>query len=745
MKVETYNSNVSIDASPQQGMNPRAIGDGGMSALAQGLGHIAQAGHAMDMRQKQIMDRQNEEEAHLWALNTMSDLRQKMLTQFEEAKNGTPDGADGFAGQQNKLYEETLQNLLKEAPNPRAKVLFETKGREFQSTFFAHALGYESNEKQRAKLQSVVDGAKLESNEIDQAANPTQVYLGLVPSRLEFISNMREDPATRAKMRDGITSHYSRTLVLAEARRDPEGTLAKIDDGTFSKLPGWNLYGDQLETLRRGVETRINSLDRSKSSVIKDAITEWKSQLLRQEVDASGNIAVTKLPFSDAEVEKALGPVAYKHWKEEEAVLPVAQKYGTGMVRNSEVYAQTVIGKVREDIASGKLSATLGNQVEDYLVKQAQLISKQRQDDAAGAADETARKIFGDDYTNGNRADQLLLREAAQIATFGLPAHRVRLLTNSEVKTLATDLSGMSLDQAQNYMRSMAEQLQPSGRLMVNVIGKDGSNTDAKRLSTQIMEELFSYGKLDKGFMFMNFTADTKYGNYFAKAMRVKNDEELTTGLPQSLVREIKTKIDEHPELKNFSRVMRMSAGTEGAGYASVLETLVRRTAYMTAGDASGPDASSLVDSIVKNVISDQVTVNNTYYVPKQDHLTGRTLDADKVDAQLKKIGDAWLGSNGQRFVPNITSANPILQRTPNFRNSVENADPSSYVWLSLSDGTGVYRAVQVRGSAGVNTPGNYQAVLDSNNQRYEVRFKDLEELTGLIKNPARQSSGRIK
>lgn len=745
MKVETYNSNVSLEGPAQSGMNPRAIGDGGMEALSRGLNQVAQVAHQEDMRQKHILDQQSEEEAKLWSLNTMSDMRQKMLTNLEEAKNNASDGADGFAGQQNQVYEGALQNILKEAPNRRAKALFEAHARDFQNTYFAHALTFESGEKQRAKLQGITDGAKSESNEIDQAGNPMATYLNLVPQRLEFIANLREDPATRAKIREGITTHYSKTLVLAEARRDPVGTLAKIDDGTYAKLPGWNLYGDQLESLRRGVEARVNRMDASQSAAVKDAYEEWKAQLARKEVDANGNLAVPEFKFSDEVVKKALGEIGFAHFKEEREFLPIAQKYTSGMALNDTGYASKAIKQIRMDIESGRLTAKLGNNLEEYVTKVAQEQETLRRKDPAAASDVAARRIFGEDYLNGNRADQLLFREAAQINNFKISSHNIRLLTDDEAKTMARDLSSMSIDKAQEWMRNLEQQLQPSGKFAVNVQGTDGANTDSKRMVSQVMEELFTHGKLDKGFMFMNFTADTKYGNYFAKAMRIKDDEQLTTGLPQTLVREIKKSIDENSDLKKFTQVMRMSAGESGAEYSSVLEKLIRRTAYMTAGDASSPDASSLVKNIVQETILNQIKTNGTYYVPSRDHITGRQLDADKIDKQLKVIGDAWINTRGERFIPNLRSSNSRLQDSPYQRDSVHAPEEGSYAWLTLEDGTGVYRAVQMRGSAGGDLPGVYAPVLDHNNQRYEVRFKELDSLVNLAKNPKLQSSGKIQ
>jgi hypothetical protein len=745
MKVETYSSNVGIDAPVAQGMNPRTISDGGMGALAQGLNQAAQAFHQEDMRQKHILDQQSEEEAKLWSLNTMSDMRQRMLVNLEDAKNNAPDGADGFAGQQNQVYESALQNILKEAPNRRAKALFEAHARDFQNTYFAHALTFESGEKQRKKLQGITDGAKSESNEIDMAANPTEAYLRLVPQRLEFIDSLREDPATRAKIKDGITTHYSKTLVLAEGRRDPVGTLAKIDDGIYAKMPGWNLYGDQLESLRRGIEARANRQESSKSALIKDAYEEWKAQLSRKEVDANGKLTPPDFGYSDADVEKALGPIAFKHYKEEREFLPIAQTYTSAMAVSDPEYAGNALKRIRSDIESGKLTAGLGNRLEEYVTKAAQENETFRKKDPAAASDIAARRIFGDDYLNGNRADQLLLREGTQIARFGTPAHNIRLLTDDEAKTMARDLSGMSVDKAQEWMRNLEAQMQPSGKIAVNFQGKDGANTDSKRLTTQVMSELFSYGKLDKGFMFMNFTADTKYGNYFAKAMRIKDDEQLTTGLPQTLTTEIKKSIDENSDLKKFTQVMRMSAGEAGAEYASVLEKLIRRTAYMTAGDASSPDASSLVKNIVEETITNQIKVNGTYYVPSRDHATGRPLDAAKIDQQLKIVGEAWLNTRGERFIPDVRSSNRIIQGSPAQAENVNNPRDGSYVWLSLEDGSGVYRAVRLRGSSGSDLPGAYAPVLDANKQRYELRFKELPELVNLLRNPKLQSSGKIR
>jgi hypothetical protein len=99
--------------------------------------------------------------------------------------------------------------------------------------------------------------------------------------------------------------------------------------------------------------------------------------------------------------------------------------------------------------------------------------------------------------------------------------------------------------------------------------------------------------------------------------------------------------------------------------------------------------------------------------------------------------------------VPVIHTKKTGLQGSQTHTDGSLNPRDGTYVWLSNSDGSGVYRAVRLMGSAQGDQPGAYAAVLDGNKQRYEILFKDLEMVSGYAKAhasaPRRISAGTIR
>lgn len=739
MKVETYNSSVLPDATPRQS-GPIEMGLGqGQAALAQGL---EQLGHAST----RLAIRKQEEDDHLWSMNAVSAFRQQHLKQFEEAKNAAPDGADGFTEQQNNYFEGNLKTMLDTAPTKRARQLAEVQAREFQQSYFAHSLQFESAERQRNRFQLQVDGAKLESNEIDMAANPLDSYMQVVPARLKLIAGSGEDPATRQKIADAVSNHFSKTLVLADARRDPAGTLAKIDDGTYSKLPGWNLYGDQLDMLRRGVEARANHKDVGESAAIRDAINEHIERVKRAEFDPNtGRMTpVPEFPFSDERVEKALGPVAYKNWKEKQRVLPIVMEIGAKIPLASDTEIQSYRRKLKTDIDSGKISAELGNAAESTLDDIIKHTMKERREDPALAAQRTAAGIFGESYTNATHADQLNARVMVQKSVFGLKDHEVRLLGKEELKSTVRKLQDMQPDEVQAYLRDLPTQINESLKAATfKQVAHEMFNPE--KMSSLYMAELFQHGGLNKEYMWVNFSSSQHYGNTLLKAISAK-DAELAKSMPKEQVVDLHKQVETNETLNQFTRIIAASGGTSFIGS---LQSLVTKAAMISMNDPSKPQVKNVIDAIVHDIVDDQISLNGTYYVPKSDPLTHRPLDHKAIDVQLKTMGDTWTKSDGTRFQPVINTRKESLQGSQTHIDGSLNPRDGTYVWLSNSDGSGVYRAVRMMGSAQADQPGVYTPVLDSKGQRYELLFKDLSAAVGYAKAnesaPKRISSGTIR
>ena len=742
MKIETYDSRVLPDA-VQHPTGPIESGlSQGTAALNQGLDQL---GHAAT----RLAIRKQEEDDHLWSMNAMSSFRQNKLVQLEDAKNQAPEGADGFTKVQNDAFENDMRIMLDSAPTKRARQLAEMQAREFQQTYFAHSLQFESAERQRNRFQQHLDGSKSESNEIDMAANPMDAYMQLVPARLKLIAGSGEDPSTRQKIADAVSNHFSKTIVLAEARRDPATALAKIDDGTYSKLPGWNLYGDQLEMLRRGVEARVNHKDAGESQAIRDSINNWLESVKRAEFDpTTGRMTPPpEFPYDDARVEKALGPVAFKNWKEKQRVIPIVMEIGAKIPLSTPEEISNSRKKFKADVDSGRISAELGNAAESTLDDIIRAVTKERAENPASAAARAAAGLFGEHYTSATLADQMNARVMVQKSVFKMQDHEVRLMSKEELKSTVIKLKDMAPDQVQAYLRELPEQINESVKAArFQQVAHEMFNPE--KLSAQYMAELFQHGGLNKEYLWVNFSSSQHYGNTLLSAIRAK-EADLAKSLPKEQVVDLHKQVEANETLAQFTRIISASAGPDGAEYIGSLQSLVSKAAMMAMNDPNKPQVKNVVDAIVKDVIDDQISLNGTYYVPKVDPLTHRSLDHKRIDAQLKTVGDNWTKADGSRFEPVVNTRKTALQGSPMHKDGYLNPRDGTYVWLSNSDGSGVYRAVRLMGSAQGDQPGNYQAVTDNKGQRYEILFKDLESMTGYAKAqetaPRRFAAGKIR
>jgi len=671
------------------------------------------------------------------------------MRSLEEAKNNAPDGADGFTKQQNDLLESNMKTMLDTAPTKRARQLAEVQAREFQQSYFGHALQFEAAERQRNRFQQQMDGAKLESNEIDMDPNPLDAYMRIVPARTKLINGSGEDPAARQKMVDAATNHFSKTLVLADARRDPAGTLAKIDDGTYAKLPGWNLYGDQLEMLRRGVEARANHKDTGEAAAIRDAISEQIARMQRAEFDpATGKMTpLPTFPYDDARVEKALGPVAFKNWKEKQQYLPQVMEIGAKIPLVDSAQIATYRKDLKAKIDSGAISAEFGNAAESAMDGIIANVIKERRKDPAGAAAKTAAGLFGEAYATGTQAEQLNARVMVQKGVFGLQDHEVRLLSDEELKATVTKLKDMAPDAVQAYLRALPDQLNESLKSAKFQQAKH-ENFNPEKMSSMYMAELFQHGGLNKEYMWVNFSSNQHYGNVLLKAISAKEDM-LAKSIPKEQMVDLHKQIETNETLAQFTRVVSAASGANGVEYIGSLQSLVTKASIIAMNDPSKPQVKNVVDAIVQDVISDQVGLNGTYYVPKQDPLTHKPLDHKKVDVLLKQAGDNWTKVDGTRFEPVIKTAKTALQGSQTHIDGSLHPKDGTFVWLSNSDGSGVYRAVRMMGSTHSDQPGSYAAVLDSKGQRYELLFKDLELISGYAKAhstaPRRISVGNVR
>lgn len=737
----------------------------GLQDLSKGLNTAAgnlQSVANVDLRNLQ---QQKENEASIWAVNSMSALRTTSLANMEKAKSAAIPGAAGFASTQNNEYETMLTELSSAAPNGLAKQQFEMHARQYQSQHMGAAITYEASEKQRYAVQQHVDAAKSESQ--DLLLRP-DMYHGIVVPRLAAIQLSNVDPDTKNRLREEVSSHFSETVIRGVGNKSPSRALQMLDSGAFSKLPGFNLYGDRLDRLRTHLESesnRVQSENRTQlRGAIEDHVADYQNGLVKDPVppgytlpsirailtppdfaryqkqieilsankelgklvrhgdlgtlaDGYGAKSTGKGPSEDmgpAEMRKLLDTfggdyskaLAARNWSPEKvtkAVKDFGPNWMSAVPSSTQEYVKRILTDAR-GVTGGKILQNAQGLIKDE--------AKMRQDDPAAVADRNAQELDPDNYSNKSLPERLAIREGIQKGQFKLPEFNQRLLTKAEATAFVAKIKGSSnLDDAQKFIRQL------KGELMGATPTPKG-----KQIYSRVMGELISAG-LDKGYMFMDFTSKQAYGNVFAQALKSKSDADVTDGIPPERIRGVRNALNSNQEYQNFLSVITLSGGVAGGEYAGSFAKTMERAALLASRD---PKSSSqdLVKAMVTDLISEQMHIQGTYYIPTRDPYTNQGYDARKVDRVLSKAAEAWTTPTGQ-FIPDATSDNPHLSSSYT-QDSIK--DAKNLVWLTNEDGSGVYRAVKARGHPSLFTP-----ITDKQGNRFEIKFTDTDFLEGKL------------
>lgn len=731
MRVPDYESSSQIR--PIGGHLPVTSGIGpGVQNLAQGVQRAAET-------QLALMKERENQDAQLWAANGLTDFRKKILDNFEKSKENAAPGAEDFTEGQNKYFEQSLKDALDQAPNQTARDKFELGAREFQNPFIAHSMTYEAGERQRFRLQSHADGAERESNEMYLSPNPVGAWDYLVPNRLDMVGKLSVDPATKQKVSDAIATHFSRTVVLADAKNDPAIALQRLDDGTYTKLSGWNLYGDQLDALRTHVKALVDRKDSSLLGDIRYEMKNWEASVLNGE----------ERPF--------------RYTKEQ--ILSVAKGPEATELINKLNYLPKVVGvtrdlrtaptdklaelasSVRKDTASGKYPEAWGydmaTSVEDFANK----MYKLRNDDPASAADLAIIEFDKVRETSGqpmNMHEKAALRLATQLYTLKMSPDKARVLTNDEAKGLAAEIENApTIDEAQNRLRQL-ETAAP------NAVGGTVRDYNGSDISRQIVSEIYSHGKLSPRFMFVNFGADTLYGNELASAARLKDDTQLRETLGAPKVKELTDAVRSNPIVQQFTQIATLQSGPQGAELSGYMHSLLDRTAMIISSKDQNRPASAVVQNLAKTLIEDQVALKQTYTIPKKDYSTGEAYDTDRVSSILDQAKKSWVGADGNKFIPNLKSQGIGMPA-----DKVMEADPTAFAWLNTPDGSGVYLSIRKRGTAGLfgtESLGTYEPLHDAGGNLFTIKFRDADQVRneiirheGLKRNYSREQRGTIR
>ncbi len=395
------------------------------------------------------------------------------------------------------------------------------------------------------------------------------------------------------------------------------------------------------------------------------------------------------------------------------------EKYGTDWMSKAPTETQAYVKKILSSSANGVAGAKIANATAEMLQAEAKL----RATDPAAAAERNAVELDPTGYGGQSLASRVATRVAIQQNQFKLPEFQQRLLTKDEAQGYVKRIKDAgSLDEAQQIMSQMQQEF----------VGQNPTPA-SKRLYAKFMGELYANG-LDKGYMFMDFTRTQAYGNMFAQALKSKSDEEVTAGMSTERIKEVRNSLASNQEYQQFLHMLSITGGTAGGEYAGTFAKTMERAAFLAARDPK-TSGSDLIKSMVSDLITKQMTVNGTYYVPTRDPYTHQGYDPQRIDKTLSRAAESWKTPSGEVFKPVVKSANPHL--SPAYtEESIK--DARNLVWLTNEDGSGVYRAVKAKGSPGLFVP-----IMDAKGSRYEIRFSDVEFLGSLM--DGRAVTGKIK
>lgn len=415
-----------------------------------------------------------------------------------------------------------------------------------------------------------------------------------------------------------------------------------------------------------------------------------------QAIPAAAMYVRQNLNMFGGDYQKALA--AY-NWGEGN-VKKVVDKYGSDWLGHAPSETQKYVNSILTG-AGGGVGAKKAN---NKLLQIDTAERKLRASDPAAAADRNLASI-DPNYNEAPLADKLARRQAMQTTDFKMPEHRQGVLTKAEAEGLAMQISSADIDQAQQTM----------GQIKQQIVGT-ANDAKSQMLWNKVFSEIIDKGKLDKGYMFMDFTAGRMYGNMFARALQIKTDKEAFEGVNPEIVKSARNSMYSHQGYQNFLHTMSITGGAGGSEYSATFAKTFEKTVFLALRDPhSSP--SKVVDAVYKDLIGDQQASFGTFFVPTEDPYTKQKYDTTAIANTLENIGDHWLSSSG-KFEAIATSTNNLLPEEY-LKRSIANAD--NLVWVTNEDSSGVYRAIKA-----VGAPGIYIPLLDKKGNRYGVKFTDV-------------------
>jgi hypothetical protein len=635
------------------------------------------------------------EDDRLTATNAMTEFRMGRQQALEESLGTVEPGAPDFAKNYNASYEDALKQAAETMPNTQAKTFFELEARQFQTQQFNEAITAEVAERQRYRTQALVDGAEAESAEIGMATDTVATWESLVPNRIDMINKSAISPKAKQAAIDASTRHFSRSMVIADGQNNPQMAIERIDSGFYHKLPGFNMYDDQLQQMRRNLESKANVKDMQLVANIKDAYNQWTAEVVY------GTNAVKEMPLTDEQIKFAYGPEGYNTVKDNTATLQAVMPYMSGLALKSP----EEVAKITETLKNDSSRATVWSKQVELINEKYQQILSERESNPGLALDNMTKLSLP---ANASMSDKLGAKAILAVDA-GMPM--ANLLSNEEVKSTVAQITAGNAQQTERQLARFMEDLDVAGEVSYKLKSGEVVNKSIKNI---VMEQMYANGKngggLDRKYMVAEFAKGSNYHQFFIQAIKEKDVE----GLKQRLGPVAKQVSDQLKANTSFSLFRQHIDKAADFGAGELLNQLYQtvETAALLASQQGKP----MTNEVVKDLIDNRYHMGKTYFAPKEVAAT-----VSELDDRLNYLKNNMVRPNGVKIDVNINSSNAILNGTPTAENMRKNAD--NFVWLTDGSGDGLYMAQYLPNA------GQYMPVLDKSNSRIFVPFSQLSRM----------------
>lgn len=218
------------------------------SQADQGLARVAsQSAYYAELREN--------DQAMSWANNAASTFKLQQFDKFKDGQDSAAPGADGFTKTYIESYNNDANDLLAQAPTPRAKKFLTNHLDTFKVTMgekakmFEAEQGYDYRETQYT--QSVKNSGQLVYQD------PSQ-YASELTTLRQTAANLQTHPNFRAKAADMATRELTDQYWASKSQTDPQGTVNELRAGVPASAQPGSGIPEQIKTeaTKQGVDPR---------------------------------------------------------------------------------------------------------------------------------------------------------------------------------------------------------------------------------------------------------------------------------------------------------------------------------------------------------------------------------------------------------------------------------------------------------------------------------------------------------